>query len=243
MKTVNVLTSGTLPPWCFKSGCPGSMLWRPGFLEGLGKQGSRCCLKRLTPELPLGSSPTPDRMWLWAFQVWFLGKSPGCAGISTGETTGMVPGISYTPVCKCITWEAFLSSLVEPQGTESGTGASQRGAGQGDKSSRVLPYLFHLCLHLTSVGVFWRSNYTGTRSRWAFLVLPAHPLPTCSAARSWYTEDIKILLLPHASSKECFCPVVLQSHINSCSYLRALKLLSRYVSAEVRNICDDNRDV
>lgn len=167
-----------LPPWCFKSGCLGSMLWRPGFPEGLGKQGSRCCLKRLTPVLPLGSPPprpSPDRMWCWAFQVWFLGKGPGWEGISTGKTTGMVPGISYTPVCKCTMWEAFLSSLQNPRGTERVTGPSQRGAVQGDRSSRAMPHLFHLCLHLTAVGTFWRSNYTGTHSGWAFLVSSCSP--------------------------------------------------------------------
>lgn len=36
---------------------------------------------------------------------------------------------------------------------------------------------------------------------------------------------------------------ILESNIHSCSYLRALKLLSRYVSAEVRNILNDTRDV
>ena len=163
---------------------PGKHVMKPRVSWGPWKAGVKMLFEETDSRAAPGVPPPPDRMWLRAFQVWFLGKSPGCAGISTGETTGMVPGISYTPVCKCITWEPFLSRLAEPQGTESGTGASQRGAGLGDKSSRVLPHLFHLCLHLTAVGTFWRSNYTGTRSRWAFLVLPAHLLPTYSVARS-----------------------------------------------------------
>lgn len=125
--------------------------------------------------VPPPPRPSPDRMWCWAFQVWFLGKGPGWEGISTGKTTGMVPGISYTPVCKCTMWEAFLSSLQNPRGTERVTGTSQRGAVQGDRSSRAMPHLFHLCLHLTAVGTFWRSNYTGTHSGWAFLVSSCSP--------------------------------------------------------------------
>lgn len=73
----------------------------------------------------------------------------------------------------------FFRAWQNPRGTECITGTSQRGAGQGDKSSRAMPHLFHLCLHLTAVGTFWRSSYRGTHSGWAFLVSSRSP-SSCS---------------------------------------------------------------
>lgn len=140
-----------LPPWCFTSGCLGSMLWETWVSWGPWKAEVKMLFEETDSSAASGVPPSPDRTWCWAFQVWFLGKGPGWRRHLHRQSLRMVPGISYTSV-QVHHWKLFFQAWQNPRATESMLQAPLRGM-QCKEIGHL--ELYPICFISVSTSLLW----------------------------------------------------------------------------------------